>query len=56
MIAVNHLSTLLQLAPKLETFCLGWWSSDRFGFFQEEMDVQELRGLRSRFEKGLLLS
>ncbi|KAH0286979.1 hypothetical protein M436DRAFT_78740 [Aureobasidium namibiae CBS 147.97] len=44
-IAVDHLSAILHLAPKLETFSLGWFKLNH-EFFREEMDVNELRSLR----------
>lgn len=43
-IATNHLSALLQFAPKLEIFCLAW-RSPTHKRIHEKMDVQELRSL-----------
>jgi hypothetical protein len=41
IIATDHLSVLLRLAPKLETLCLG----------RTDMDIQDLRDLKLEYEK-----
>jgi hypothetical protein len=44
-IATNHLSTLLQLAPKPETLRLTCFSLT-YGRLREDVNVNELRSLR----------
>jgi hypothetical protein len=50
VIATNHLSVLLRLAPKLETIDLGW-TSRAHPSSQKEVDKHDLRRLKSECEK-----